>query len=234
MKGQNYLITNKVQKGHLTYSRLSVVLILFFLPQFFYCQDTIYLNYGQGIHLVGNTEKYNFEIFNKTISKYLVGTEINSYIFDTPGEFFVRPTEFVEPKYFGKKLVKDEYDNLPSLIYCHVDSLQLKFDANTFTFSKSLVVGNKFDNVLMSIECEIQNFYKSPIQFPNKKMKVKAAGIGARVEGDLIEVKRMSDQNRYVFIYRIVGEFKYRGYFQFDFEDFKSNLIPIGWHEEIK
>jgi hypothetical protein len=71
-----------------------------------------------------------------------------------------------------------------------------------------------------------------PLATPN--WKVKAAGIGADLDGELIEMKKTDRKNIYLLTYSLKGICSEAGYIQFDFEANGQKIIPIGWREEIR
>ncbi|MFN9321269.1 MAG: hypothetical protein ACK58Q_11865, partial [Chitinophagales bacterium] len=84
------------------------------------------------------------------------------------------------------------------------------------------------------IDCKIKNYYTNPINFKSKKLIWKTAGLGAEVEGELFEIEKTDSIDIYTLTYQLKGKLNNPGYIQLDFEKLNGEIIPLGWHEEIK
>lgn len=226
-------VKQKVKFERLTL-RASIIIVCILTSIALWGQDSFGISYGQTFSLGRLADKYQFEISHQGRKFILEGNNFNSFRFDTPGIYTIQSREIINSKYFGKKILQDEHDNLPSNFVIYVDSIQFEFDSESIAASDILSKGKNIGGTELYIEVEIKNFYSTPISFPSKVLKVKAAGIGAAVDGVLVKTILLNKPHRFRFVYSLQGQFNERGYIQFDFEKFNGQLSPIGWREEIK
>jgi hypothetical protein len=210
------------------------MILFLIIPSFVISQDTISITYGDKIRLGRVAENYEFEIQCLDSVFYLKKKEIDEFVFHKPGIYSVKPKEIIETKYFGKKIESDEKPHLPSSFSVLVDSIKMVFFPNTIRMNHPFVVNHDMAYALLMIDCEIKNYYKNPINFKAKKLILKTAGIGAEVEGELFEIEKTDSINIYTLTYQLKGKLNNPGYIQLDFEKLNGEIIPLGWHEEIK
>lgn len=202
------------------------------IPLVSFSQDTLRINYGEKINLGRVPLNFDFEVSFNEKKTLILGTAINDIKFDTPGLYLIRTIEKIQSKYFGKKISSEEHGQLPSHFFILVDSLRVVFISESIKTSQPMRKGQIADALLLSIECELKHFNEQSLATP--KWKVKAAGIGAELDGELIEMKKTDRKDIYLLTYSIKGICREAGYIQFDFEANGQKIIPIGWREEIR
>jgi hypothetical protein len=202
------------------------------MPLISFSQDTVRISYGEKINLGRVPLNFDFELYFNEKNTLILGTGINDIKFDTPGLYLIRTIEKIQSKYFGKKISSEEHGQLPSHFFILVDSLRVVFISESIKTSQPMRKGQIADALLLSIECELKHFNEQSLATP--KWKVKAAGIGANLDGELLEMKKTDRKNIYLLIYSLKGVCSEAGYIQFDFEANGQKIIPIGWREEIR
>jgi hypothetical protein len=215
-------------------NKLFVNLLLLIMPFFLHSQNTVSITYGDKLKLGRLAENYKFEIQYLDSLYYVKKMEIDQFVFDKPGDYMVKSKEIIVNKYFGKKIESDEKPSLPAFFKVLVDSIKMDFLPKTIRMNHPFVVNHDMTYVLLIIDCEIKNYYKNPINLKDKKLKLKTAGIGAEVEGELIEIEKTDSKNIFTLTYQLKGKLNNPGYIQIDFEKLNGEIIPIGWNEEIK
>lgn len=215
---------------------MNKLIICFFLiaPIFLSSQGSISISYGDRIKLGRLAESYEFKIQYLDSIYSVKKTEIDQFVFDKPGIYTIKPKEIIENKYFGRKIESDEKPSLPDFFTVVVDSIKMDFLPNTIRMNHPFVLNQDMEYVLLIIDCEIKNYFGNPIDFKTKKLKLKTAGIGANVDGVLLEAEKTDTFYRYTLNYQLKGKLTSPGYIQLDFEKFNGEIIPIGWNEEIK
>ena len=212
--------------------------LIFFLfltiPLFPVCQNTISISYEEKIKLGRLAENYEFKVQYLDSIFYIKKMAIDQFVFDKPGIYRIKTQEIIETKYFGKKIESDEKPNLPVTFEVQVDSIKMNFLPETIVMNHPFLINHNMEYVLLTIDCEIRNYYGTSINFNNKKLKFKTSGIGSKVEGELFEVNRKGVSDIYSIIYQLKGKLNHSGYIQLDFEKLNGEIIPIGWNEEIK
>lgn len=211
-----------------------IICLLLIVPFFVISQNTISIPYGDKIRLGRMAENYEFEIQYLDSVFYIKKKEIVEFVFDKPGIYSIKPKEIFENKYFGKKIESEEKPSLPPFFTVVVDSIKMDFLPKTIRMNHPFVVNHDMTYVLLIIDCEIKNYYKNPINLKDKKLKFKTAGIGAEVEGELIEIEQTDSMDIYTLTYQLKGRIDNSGYIQLDFEKLNGEITPIGWNEEIK
>jgi hypothetical protein len=202
------------------------------IPLVCFSQDTVRISYGERINLGRVPLNFDFEASFNEKKTLILGTAINDIKFDTPGLYLIRTIEKIQSKYFGKKISSEEHGQLPSQFFILVDSLSVSFISESIKTTQPIRKGQTANALLLSIECEIKHFNEIPLATPN--WKVKAAGIGADLNGELIKMKKTDRKNIYLLTYSLKGICSEVGYIQFDFEANGQKIIPIGWREEIR
>lgn len=211
---------------------LALLMLYLAAPFVSLSQDTVKISYGDRIHQGRAALNFDFEVSFDEKKTLILDTAFNYYKFDTPGLYIIRTKEKNQSKYSGKKNIREEYGQLPSPFFILVDTLRATFLSESIKTSQPIRKGQTADGILLSIECEITHFNEQPIITPN--WRVKAAGIGAHLDGELIEMKKTNRKNIYQLTYSLKGVCSESGYIQFDFETNGQKIIPVGWNEEIK
>ena len=84
------------------YCILFSLFIIFFLPNLIRSQEILYISFGEKIVIGKIGEKYNYKIEYRNTSKILTHSELNNYIFESPGNYQIFPQEIITEKYFGR------------------------------------------------------------------------------------------------------------------------------------
>jgi len=210
---------------------LKIVFLILIFPAFCESQDTLYLSYGSHLSLGKSLLNHEFVLRYNNSRLLLKELELDNYIFKTPGIYEVMSNTIKKHKYFGK-LPSDEHVYLPSKFYVKVDSIRMLFIESSLRFSASPRVQQSLDSTILSIDVELINFYGRPMRL--RPLRVTAAGIGAEVKGQWMTDNLELSSGKHNLNYKLEGVFRFKGYMQFDFEDYLGIKIPIGWHEEVK
>lgn len=208
-------------------------LLFFFLPNWVLSQDTLHISFGEQIEIGKLGEKYNYRLTYLNSSKTLSYSELNSYIFEKPGIYEVFPQEIITEKYFGKRVNSEEVLLLPTKFLVNVDSIRMVFQPQSIRVDKPLKQNISLEGAILSVDCEIKNYFNTPILFENKRLKIAAAGIGAAVKGELNHLHTRMP-GIHTLAYRLFGMFHEKAHIQFDFELYNGKIFPIGYHEAIK
>jgi hypothetical protein len=131
-------------------------------------------------------EKYNYKIEYRNTSKTLTHSELNNYVFESPGDYQISPQEIITEKYFGKKINSEESIPMPLTFSVKVDSVRMNLNPLSIKINTPLKQNSSMTGAILSIEVEFTNYFNTPISFNNKQLKLEAAGIGAKVKGVLL------------------------------------------------
>lgn len=210
------------------------LLIIFLLPNLIRSQEILYISFGEKIVIGKIGEKYNYKIEYRNTSKTLTHSELNNYVFESPGDYQISPQEIITEKYFGQKINSEESIPIPLTFSVKVDSVRMNLNPLSIKINTPLKQNSSMTGAILTIEVEFTNYFNTPISFNNKQLKLEAAGIGAAVKGELIDPLNTITPGLHLLHYKLSGMFQEKGYIQFDFELFNGKIFPVGYHETVK
>jgi hypothetical protein len=228
------MLSSKTKTAKLQAMNKLIFCLILCVPISLISQETISISYGERLNLGRLAESYDFEIQHLDSIFYADKIELDRFVFDKPGIYSIKPKERIENKYFGKIIESSERPSLPGSFSVMVDSIKMEFLPNTIRMNHPFAIFHDMSYVLLTIDCEIKNYYGTPINFQGKKLKFKTAGIGANVEGEVFEIEKKDNSDIYSIIYQLKGKINDPGYIQLDFEKLNGEITPIGWNEEIR
>ena len=183
--------------------------------------------YEKPFKIISFGEKINFgELENSifwTISNMdsnkkssLIGNEINSYIFENPGEYKITFHE-------NKGIIDGECNHavFPELMIIRVSAFKMDFDFSTIQFNKKLVAGENIENSELTLNVSFKSFKNDSLVF--SKGKIISAGIGTTISGQLLNEVTLKPGNNKV-TYKLSGSASKDTYIMLDFFDINEQV----------
>ncbi len=210
---------------------MKLVIIVFLFPFSLFCQDTLYVSFGEKLKLGRILESHEFSVTTQDSNYTLKEFELEEFVFQSPGLFKIEMKEIKNDKHECKNSAC-EHSKFPSILYVAVDSIRMEFVSSSIRSSGPLSINKKLDSTMIFIDINLYNYYKRPFILP--KLKLQLTGIDNSASGMLEMDNYYFNNGRHTLIYRLCGYLKTKGFIQFDFQKYNGIIVPIGWHEEVK
>lgn len=198
-----------------------IFFIILHFPILAYSQDTLVISYNDSIHLELRNSKFKFKIKEGQSIIELNELSINNYQFKKNGLFLI----YVESLDKHKHNEDCSHAVFPDSFFVYVDSIKMKFDPSSIQLSKPIVQNQSTEGIVLSINVEIENYFKTKITMNSNP--IFSAGIGTNIIGNLDKEFHQLNSGKYKLKYNLSGLCSQPSYIQFDFIHHNGHIDPI-------
>lgn len=194
-----------------------------------YAQNSVemIINYGESIRLNGVQESAKFTISGENTAVILNGSEINSFVFDRPGNYKIE-IAVKEPFTVGDC----SHPSLPKEINLSVSRTKMYFDGEKMQFSSPIIKNKDMEGTTLTIPVAIETFDHKPILLNNEVVTV--AGIGSTLTAKLITTTPELSEGSHVLSYRLSGKVSENAYLMFDFINAEGKIQSVAMRNPIQ
>ncbi len=174
--------------------------------------------FGESIKINKVDSSANWTIISTDLGLHidLKGSEINSFVFEKPGNYFI---SFSESKHAEDSC---NHSNVPESFLVKVSPVKMIFDFSTLTFTKNIEAGINLENTEMVLNVNVKSFDNKQVVFENGKMT--SAGIGTTIVGNLTKNNLILHPGINKLTYKISGSATKDTYIMFDFFDINNQV----------
>jgi hypothetical protein len=178
------------------------------------------ISYGESIYLKKVEETTKFHISSDSGEVNLKGSQINEYIFETPGQYRIK----IEQAKSNNE-ANCEHPLLPNEIQVNVSRIKMKFDGNRIEFSQPIKKGVETTGIILSIPISIETYDNKPVALIYTT--VNTAGIGTSITANLSKDYGELSVGEHVVSYSLKGTVTENTYLMFDFVDANNKVQSI-------
>lgn len=194
-----------------------------------YAQNSVemVINYGESIRLNGVQESAKFTISGENTAVILNGSEINSFVFDRPGNYKIE-IAVKEPFTVGDC----SHPSLPKEINLLVSRTKMYFDGDKMQLSSPIIKNKDMEGTSLTIPVVVETFDHKPIVLNNEVVTV--AGIGSTLTAKLIATTPELSEGLHVLSYRLSGKVSENAYLMFDFINAEGKIQSVAMRNPIQ
>jgi hypothetical protein len=176
------------------------------------------ISFGESIKVnkVDTSSKWIIESNDLGLHIELTGSEINSYVFDTPGNYEIT---FSEANHAEDTC---NHSSIPEQFNVFVSPTKMMFDFSTLAFNKKIEAGISLDNIEITLNVNLKTYNNDSVLFENGQMV--SAGIGTTISGKLMDDKVKLKPGINKLTYKISGSATKDTYIMFDFFDINNQV----------
>ena len=214
-----------------------IYLFLLF-PIFCKSQDTAHISFNSKLNYGEAKVNYSFHFSEGDNEKTILNNDINQYFFKLPGLYRIETRSTKSKAKFFSKLNPDQTNSdcneliLPPVFYVYVDSILIKYKAESINTTRPICKNNPTDSISLLIDVEITNYFQSTVSMD--MTPIFSAGVGTEIIGKLSEKFKNLKPGLHTLQYNLSGIATMASYIQFDFRDYQGHTVPIGLKEMIK
>lgn len=227
---------NKLFKSLIGKTKYTVVLVFFLVPHFFVAQNDFNSSrielsnakstapfkticFGESIKFnkIDSAASWKISLNDLGLTVDLKGLEINSYVFDKPGNYEIT---FTDAKHAEESC---DHSSIPEKFNVLVSPTKMEFDFSTLKFNKKIEAGIALENIEMTLIANVKIFNNEPVLFDGQMV---SAGIGTTITGKLIKESVLLKPGTNNLTYKISGSATKDTYIMFDFFDINNQVQP--------
>jgi hypothetical protein len=233
------MIRNIYRKYICSSIKIQVTCLLFFSLFFSYksaAQNKINDEIKQYYTVISFGEKFDFGSIDAStswtitnsennINTTLRGNEINTYVFQEPGEYEINFQE-------NKKDDEDSHPMFAEKFRIKVEPVRLSFDFSKIQFSEKIERGRNYSDLIISVPVNITTKDNSVTKLPAPGMSVSGVGVAFTVipvENEIILNNKIQ-----LLKYKVSGMVDKETYLMFDFYDFNNQVQTYNLSQIIK
>lgn len=205
---------------------MKLILFFFLFSYNLFSQKIINISFGESIELSRDYEKMTFNFKDNSKSINLNFTELIQYKFNKPGNYNI---DIIQHK--SIETHSCEHHSLPDSIVVLVDSIRFKFIDSSFKISNKIVQNQSTENINLSVDVEIENYYKT--SYVLNLVEIESAGVGTDIIAKPISTKLKMTSGIYKLNYNLKGTCNYPSYIQFDFKNHRGDVHSIAIKEPV-
>ncbi len=216
-----------MSKISLRFQTLPLIFLLLSCFQTLQAQPRITIAYNEKIDLGRVDPKTQFHIQGAATNQHLKGSEINAFVFATPGVYHIKIAE----KKIHKPAICNE-SNLPAEIVVNVSRIRMIFDAAQLSLSAPILKNQDTNGITLSIPVTIETYDHLPAAL--NFTPVSSAGIGTAIMADLHSDVGELSEGIHTLHYILRGMASENAYVMFDFVDANGQIQSVSLANSIK
>lgn len=184
------------------------------------------ISYGNALNLGEIHENSTVEIqFNNKI--VFKGNTINNYVFEIPGDYYVKVNEFLD-----HKIDVCSHKHLPENFIVNVAPYRINFIPTSLNISDNLIKNKDTNGIKAYVDIQVETYDKSNLVM-NTDI-VKTAGIGTNIKAKLDDKFKNLKNGLHTVSFNLEGFSSQASYIMFDFLEPNGNIQSLALTNPIK